>query len=844
MYIDLKCCDAEKPIGVEKPDFSWIVCDCDDTMQTAYRIIVFEYYNHDKKRIVWDTKKVNSGYSYHVEYQGEKLKPNTMYYWQVTVYTEKHTIVSNITSFITGLFDFTDVNWISPTSDINSPFIYKEFELENINEYATVNICGLGFFELYINGKKVSDEFMSPARTDYDTVNYENLAYPYFNTTRKSVFYLTYEVAQYLRAGKNNIVVWLGNGWYKQRGRFVEGLFDYGDELKMFLKLTNGNNVIDSDCTWQYTKSPILYDNIFYGELYDSNIHDLTSEFKSCNDDKYVHIATPPSGTIKSQMCPADRAIETSMPKLIAPNIYDATMCLTGLVRISVSGKKGDKVEIYYSEQLNDDYSLDFTSTVGYVESDKNQIQKDVYILSGNKEEIYMPRFVWHAFRYFSISVTAGVRIRSVSVHHLCTDVKKRTYFKCSENMLNNLHKICTNTLRYNIHGGVPMDCPHRERLGYTGDGQSSSLSVMYNFDAYSLYTKWIDDILDTQNQDTGFVAHTAPFNGGGGGPAWGSAVAVVPWNLYMQYGDKNILKKCEEPIRKWIIYLSERKTDGLISREESGSWCLGDWVMPSKYPWSEPHLDEIKIPSELVNTVYYIYCIDIYINILRILHKKKDVWFIKERDDSVLALNKTYLNRFYAEGKQGSDVFPLFADIVPETDKQGVLNHLIKTIENKKYCFDTGLLGTNILFDVLDKYNRNDIAMKMLLNDKYPSYGHFIKNGATTLWETWEGNGSQNHTALSSIDAWFFYGLAGIKPNALNGGYKNFSIKPFFAKELTHLDVKLKCEYGVIDVCWVKNGKNIDLNVKIPFNTTAELILPDEKLTLKAGNHKLSVKL
>ncbi len=843
MYIELKCCDNERPVGIEKPNFSWIVYDCEEAKQTAYRIVVFKYDAEHEKKIVWDTMKVTSDTSYHIEYEGEKLSRNTMYYWQVTVYTEEHALVSHVAKFITGLYDYDDIKWISPPGDVNAPFVYKEFEVENVSEYATVNICGLGFFELYINGKKVSDEFMSPARTDYDTVTYNDLAYPYSNTTKKSVFYCTYEVSEYLCTGKNNVVVWLANGWYKQRGRFVEGLFDYGDELKMFFKLTNGNDVIDSDCTWQYAKSPIVYDNIFYGEIYDSNIDNLISEFK-VSDDCFVHDATAPSGVMKPQICPPDCIIKTDTPELIKENLYDAKMCLTGMVEIILSGKKGDRVEIFYSEQLNDDYTLNFTSTVGYVESDKKQIQKDVYILSGKNDEIYMPRFTWHAFRYFNISAPLGVEIKDIKVHHVCTDIKKRTQFECSESMLNKLHEICVNTLQYNIHGCVPMDCPHRERLGYTGDGQATSLSVMYNFDSYTLYSKWIDDILDAQNQDTGFVAHTAPFNGGGGGPAWGSAVAVVPWNLYMQCGDKNILIKSEEAIKKWIVYLSQKKSEGLIVREESGSWCLGDWVMPSKYPWSEPHLDEIKIPSELVNTVYYIYCIDIYLNILKILNKESDEWSQNERNEAVEAINKTYLNGYYAEGKQGSDVFPLFTEIVPQTEKSSVLEHLITTIEDNEYCFDTGLLGTNLLFSVLDKNNRNDIAIKMLLNDRYPSYGNFIKNGATALWETWEGNGSQNHTALSSFDAWIFYGLAGIKPDKLNGGYKKFSIKPFFAYELNYLNAKLKCEYGVIEVNWIRNGENIDLNVKIPFNTTADIELPNIKLALKAGSHNFCVKI
>jgi alpha-L-rhamnosidase len=350
------------------------------------------------------------------------------------------------------------------------------------------------------------------------------------------------------------------------------------------------------------------------------------------------------------------------------------------------------------------------------------------------------------------------------------------------------------------------------------------------------MYNKWIDDIRDSQNQQTGFVPHTAPFNGGGGGPAWGSSVAVVPWNMYLQYGDKEPLKKSKLAIKKWIEYLTTRAENGIVTHEEGGSWCLGDWCMPSKYPWSEPHLDEIKIPSELVNTIYYIYCMHIYCNILYVLDEEPDKQINEEIIKSSTAVNSIYFDGEYAGGEQGCNVFPLFADIVPEEHKDFVLDKLITRIKKNDFCFDTGISGTKFLLMVLDKYERNDIAIKMLINTKYPSYGNMIKNGATSLWETWEGNGSKNHTAFLSADSWLFYGLAGIKPN---GGYKEFSLNPFFAEELDNLNVELECEYGKIGLKWNRNLDGIDVEIKIPFNTTAHINLKGECFDLCAGDYK-----
>ena len=829
MLIKTFCDNNTNPIGITEPIFSWKVSNCEDKKQTAYQIIVQDANNN----IVWGSGKVNTDKSVYVKYKGNPLKENTKYFWYVTVFTENHCITSEKAYFITGIYDITSLKWIAPAKDINSPFVYKEFYINDVHEYATVNVCGLGFFELYINGKKVSEDLMNPVRTDYDKVEYKNLKYPYENITQKSIQYLTYEVSDYLKKGKNTVVVWLGNGWYRQNERNIEGIFDYGEELKMFFRLTNGKEIIESGEDWLCTESPIVCDNLFYGEVYDSRIGFSTANAKP------VHIADTPVGRIVPQLCPGERSLETYIPLSLENNVFDAKMCMTGFAEITFNGKLGDKVQIIYAEDLDENGELDFTSTVGYEDADKDQIQKDVYILSGKGEETYAPRFVWHAFRYFKICIPDGVEIKEVKVHYVCTDLKQRASFECSEKLLNDFHKICLNTGLSNLHGCVPMDCPHRERLGYTGDGELSSLSMMYNFDAYHMYSKWIDDILDSQNQKTGFVPHTAPFNGGGGGPAWGSSVAVVPWNMYMQYGDKGILKKCKTAIKKWIKYLSTRTENGIVTHEEGGSWCLGDWCMPSKYPWSEPHLDEIKIPSELVNTIYYIYCMEIYCRLLDVLGEEPDKQIEDEIVKSSNAINDMYLNGEYADGEQGCNIFPLFVDIVPEEQKNSILDKLIERIENNDFCFDTGISGTKFLLMVLDRYERNDIAIKMLLNTDYPSFGNMLKNGATSLWETWEGNGSKNHTAFLSADSWLFYGLAGIKPK---GGYKEFSIKPFFAEELDNLDVKLECEYGEIALNWKRCNEGIDVNIKIPFYTTAHINLKGERFDLNAGTYNYHI--
>lgn len=817
MRIITKCITENAPV------FSWILEDCIDKYQTAYNVTVYSTDNE----VVWSSGTVLSSNSAWVRYEGAPLKENTKYLWQVCVTTERDQYNSEKDSFITSIQNFDDLIWVSPYKGINSPIIHREFEIKSVCDCALLNICGLGYFEVYINNQKVSDELMSPVRTDYSDVEYQNPTY-HAGTTQKSFQYLTYEISEYLKAGKNKISVWLGNGWYIQNSRTVEGIFYYGDVLKMSFRLVNGSEIIRSDKKCFCTESPIVYDNIFYGEIYDARI---------TGDIRYpVSIAEAPTGKPVMQLCPPERIRETYIPSMVHKNVYDTGICLTGFAELTLSGKAGDEVCIFYAEDIDDDGELNYTSTVGYVESDQNQIQIDKYILNGNGDEVYMPRFVWHAFRYFKICSSENVTIRDVKVHYVCTDVAPRTRFECSHELLNEIHKVSLNTQLTNTHGCVPMDCPHRERLGYTGDGQLSSLSVMTNFAAHGMYTKWVNDIFDAQDPDNGYVPHTAPFYGGGGGPGWGSAIAIVPWNMYNQYGDIDILKKARPHIKMWLKYLKNHRENGFVTHEQSGGWCLGDWCMPSKFPWSEPHLDEIKVPSILVNTVYFIHCADIYQKISALLELDTEPWITEERTISVKAVNSLLHNGNYADGEQGSNIFPLFAGIIPPELEMEVLDNTIDRIVENNYRFETGLSGTNFTFRVLDKYDRNDILLKMMLCTEYPSFGNMIKNGATSLWETWEGNGSRNHTAFTSVDAWFTYGLAGIKPV---GGYKEFTIKPYFADELSCLNISLQSEYGEIALHWERTLKGIHVEIKVPFNTIAHVNLNGVCFDAKAGIYK-----
>lgn len=830
LNIVLKCENRINPICTTKfPEFRWYFENYDGrgAFQLSYRIKVFD----ECENMYWDSGVVKSEDCSFVVYAGKPLLGHTKYFWNVEVETEDGVFKSEMAYFVTGLSENEwKAKWITGDFE-HAPVFQKKFELSHIENPVYAFICGLGYFELYINGRRVGDDYFVPNQTDYDDVEYLNLKYPFSGKPRKRVKYLGYEVSEYLSVGENTVEIWLGNGWYKQEERSIEGTFKYG-ELKTIFQLHSGDFCLTSDESWLVCDGPVTYNNIYYGETFESGKKLVFSP---------VNLAKAPNAEFVPQLAPADKIMEEISPVRITKSIYDCGKVITGFAEIKCKGSQGGKITVRYAECLDENDELDFKSTVGYEEGDINQIQKDTFILSGDGDEVYAPHFVWHGFRYFELE-TENAEIIEVKAQYIYTSIEQTNSFECSDERLNEIHNIYVNSQKAAVHGAVPVDCPHRERLGYTGDGQSSSYSAMYNFDFRGFYRKWIDDILDTQNQETGFVAHTAPFTGGGGGPAWGCAVAIVPWNYYLHYGDKALLEKCLPGIEKWILYLKSRLNEkGLVYREENGSWCLGDWCVPIGTEWSEPCFDKLKLPSELVNTCFYVKCIKIYQNILEVLKIEKYDYFT-EMKNATVSINREYLREFYSYGTQGCDVFPLHTGIVPEKCKEKVIKNLRENIEKNKFTFDTGIFGTGYMLDVLAENGLNDYAYKLMTQTQYPSYGYMVKNGATSVWETWEGTGSKAHGGLGCFDFWLYQELAGIKPT-IKGGFKEVNISPYFCKDIGYVKAEYMTNYGKLLVSWKRKSDDIILNITVPFNITAKVLIDKDEHNVTCGTYSFCIK-
>ena len=456
---------------------------------------------------------------------------------------------------------------------------------------------------------------------------------------------------------------------------------------------------------------------------------------------------------------------------------------VSGWASLRAKGKAGSQIKIRYISEENQDYG-----------------QIDTYILKGTETETWNPKFTWHAFRRMEVTASdASIELESVVVDDVHTAVSGNGTFKCSNPFFNTINAAYLKTQRANFHGSISSDCPHRERLGYTGDGQVAMESALDSFDLFGFYRKWFEDMDDARNKTTGFVTHTAPFGGGGGGPAWGSAYVIMPWLYYERYGDKTVLNQHYAGMKQWVDYLQTRTDEkGLITKEEPDGWCLGDWCTPSP----------IEIPEPLVNTAYFYHVTDLMARVAQSLgHKDDQARFSKLATEIKASFNRAYFDaskNSYWQGRQGSDVFALAFGLVPDAKQDLVFNSLLEQLKKLDYHFDTGILATPLLLKVLSNGGRDDIAYKIMNQRDFPSFGYLLDDANSTLWEAWDG-GSHCHPMFGSVVHWFTAGLGGIKTDPISAGMEHFIIEPKTVAELDYCKSSYNSLYGAIRSEWKK---------------------------------------
>jgi len=678
-------------------------------------------------------------------------------------------------------------SWVTFEKEFQSVCVYKKINYNK--EYnAKIDICGLGYYELYINGKKVSDDLLVPAWSDYKERDFSSLLYPSNDTVSHRIYFNRYDINEYLKDGENLICVMIGNGFFRQQVRYVEGDNCYSENLILSFDISINKNAetehIYSDESCVYSENYIKFNNVYFGEKHDYIEFDKTMLSELPQNLKACIKTNRPESPIMLQDCPTDKVIR----RISAEKIYCDEKRSVYKLNENISGhavikSNGGNIKITYAEGLNDNNTLNYKYTGG-----EGQIAFDEY-LNTQKGQILYPHFTWHAFTYFEIQ--GDCEVLGVDVVH--SDCKQNVSFESSNENLNWFFNAYVRTQLDNMHGGVPSDCPHRERLGYTGDGQLTAESSMLVTDSDKFYRKWIGDIMDCQDIESGHIQHTAPFYGGGGGPGgWGCAVVVVPYMHYKRFCNKDILEYAYPHMSAWINSMVSFSEKGLVIKEYEGGWCLGDWCT----------LEKVSIPEPLVNTYYFIKSLTYLIEICDILGKDSS-GYRELKYNSEVAFKKEFFNEedgSFANAIQGADVFGY--DLGLGNDK--TLSNIIKKYDSLGH-FDTGIFGTDVLCKVLSDTGNYDLLYKLLSSEKYGSFGFMRKNGASTLWEHWDGRESRNHPMFGSASKYLIYDFAGIK--YIN---KKFVFEPHAVEGLEFVNAEENSDRGFAKISWKKAAGKI----------------------------------
>jgi alpha-L-rhamnosidase len=709
----------------------------------------------------------------------------------------------------------------TPTGNIpsNAPLLRKSFSISRKISSAKAFISGLGFFELYINGKKVSDDVLVPNITLYgkrDDIG--NIAVMTGNNFREyRVMYLAYDITGMLKSGKNAAGVILGNGFYNPASFWTQG---YGTPrllCQINVKYDDGSEeIISSDTSWKAAKSPILMDLVYDGEHYDARIEQngwSSSDFDDTAWENAV-IRKRPDGKLKAHMSPTDKVMEVLKPQKIEKLgeghfRVDFGEEISGWLRFkNVTGENGRRIEIRYK-----------------CESPQGE---NSYIMNGGEPESYAARFTWFVFREAELVNWPGeLTADQVQAEAVYTDVETTGKFETSNQLYNTINKIWWRSQTDNMHGGIASDCPHRERSPYTGDGQVACVTVMHNFDAKAFYTKWIRDILGSQNQDNGYVPNGAPWQRGcGGGVAWGAAINIMPWEYYLHYGDKDLLAENYEGMKGYIRYmLTWTDEKGIMYSQapvktKPNRWVnLGEWVAPYELP-----------PDQMVHTFYLWRCSDLTASAAKALGNKEDEdYFRGIAEKTRLAFQKEFYNKEKGTyGPYGGNIFALKMGI-PEEQKVRVIESLKNDLAQNNYHLDTGIFGTQFLFEVLAENGMQEIAAEIMNQKTYPGYGWWIEQGATTTWEKWDGKGSRNHPMFGGGITWFYRKLAGMNADQEDPGYRHIIFRPQPAKGITWTSYSNVTPWGEAGIRWEQQPASFSVQVKVPSGCTATVYVPAE---------------
>jgi len=858
--VDLRCEYLVDPLGIDvvRPRLSWVVEACEMGQrglgQGAYRILVAS----SRERLarnegdLWDTGKVPSDQSIQVVYGGRELVSEAECYWKVRVWdgAGRPSAWSEAARWSMGLLSRSDWTgeWIAAPGEVAGtrksaetgeevttlPLLRRGFVLDGAVESAVLYVSSLGYHRIEINGEKIGDHEYDPVQSDYS----------------RRVYCVTHDVTGSVRRGENVLAASLGKGWY---WKGIRGVTQDRPSLlvELVVRYEDGTDVrVVSDGSWRSAASPLQViggrrnaGGDFGMDVYDARKEQSGWDLAGFDDSAWelVEVLELPRREHSAQMIAANRVAGT-FPAVAVHELepgeflLDFGTNLTGRLRMKLTGAAGAEIGFaYYASHTGEREKLP-----------ENFRQADRYICRGGGGEEFCPQFNWRAFRFVKVSgLSESPRLSDAMAELICTDLERTSTFECSDPRLNRLYETVVHTHRCLTLGGIQVDCPHRERLGYGAEGTASLRQGLYNFDAAAFYGKWARDFQDGQDPETGMVYYTAPFRiYSGGGPAWSGACILFPWHVYLFHGDERVLEEGYPTMQGWLKCLESHCEDGLLQPyglPKMNIWqYLGDWASPRRPEDTLPcngHWTSAE-ENQVFNNLHYYLQLTVAGRIADVLGRVEDARGYRDRAEVLREkINSEYFDAEsgrYTIGEQQQTylAFPLFLGIVPEEHREGVKRKLFDDITRvRDGHLDFGVLGGAYTLSTLMGEGRSDLIYGMVTERTWPGWGYMIDEGATTLWEHWLPGDSSVHNSFLAIGEWFLAGLAGIRPDCAVPGFHRIRLCPQPVPGLEWARATVRSPYGRITSGWKVDGERLVLEIGVPPNTTAMVRLPGDRV-------------
>ncbi len=844
--VGLRCEDANDPIGVEtgQPRLSWLLAARGwDQRQTAYQILVASSPTllAPDRADLWDSGQVWSANSVHVPYGGVPLPSRQVCHWKVRVWDGQGRVSAwseralwemallrpedwsatwigagpameprPPAGFFKSRQELTNLN-LQVAVESRSTLLRKEFHLDRPLRRARAYVTGLGYYEFSINGQRVGRHVLTPAKSNY----------------RKWVDYDIHDVTSHLRRGRNALGLHLGNGWFNPALKWWEPyrMQWFGSKralLQLHLDYQDGSSaLVESDPSWRTAPGPVLSSCVFDGELYDATAEHPGWDQPGFDDRRWqaAHGVEPPGGQLLAALMPPIRVVEHRTPfSLSQPrpgvSVFDLGQNVAGWARLTARGPRGTRVTLRYAEDLGPDGMLDVTSN-------ERAQATDTYVLRGDGRETYEPRFTFHGFRYVEVTgLPKPPRRDDVLGCVVHTDAASPGDFDCDHPLINRIHRATHWSQRSNLMG-YPMDCPQRdERLGWFGDALVSMEEAMFNFDLPLFYRHWLNGVRANQNEADGDISIVSPrpYLPEEPDPTWSSAYLLMVWQYYVHYGDRRFLAAHFDAMRRYVDYLGTQATHHILPQ-----YWIGDWGTIVE-GWKEGE------PASVGTAFYYLDARTVAAA-ARVLGRPAEA---AHYETLARAIRAAFHRRFYDparqhynRGTQFSNALPLAFGMAELNEQPALLDHILRDLDRRQGRFNVGVLGAKYLLDALTQQGRADVAFALATQTGYPSWGHMLEGGRTTLSEFWNLRGSHNHVMMGSVDGWFYRVLGGIQADPDRPGFEHVTLRPFVPEGLNRVRASILTLRGRVAVHWRKQPGGLTLEATVPPNTTATVHVP-----------------